>query len=194
MPSLKHIGAETRDYETGTYERLPTNSTRMGHLKSKQMSQRTHNTRIINEVSALLANDSATYDQLSCMNERLKANNNELRSMNNEIEQHIPDNKLESRYNAVIAYEDNAIYILAELLSEKSQTAVVYSGARNVAAPRDGTGVKLPKLTGAPFCGDLCKWTEFWEQFDQIVHSDTHVTATEKLHYLGLYLNGNSAE
>ncbi|XP_037506439.1 uncharacterized protein LOC119382671 [Rhipicephalus sanguineus] len=170
----------------------------MDRLKSKRTSRRAQNTRIINEASALLANDSASYDQLNSIYERLKANNDELQNLNNQIEQHIPDEEFEAEYNAVLEYEDNATRTLAEILSKKDrmlQSSTLTEGtvAQTVAASLDGTGVRLPKLTIAPFSGDLCKWTEFWEQFDHIVHSNVRITATEKFHYLRLYLTGDAA-
>lgn len=138
----------------------------MERLKSKRTSRRAQNTRIINEASELLANDSASYDQLNSIYERLKANNEELKNLNNEIEPHIPDEEFEVEYNAVLQYEDVATRILAEILSKKDRMLRTSTGtqetvAQTVVAPSDGTGVKLPKLTIAPFFGDLCKWTEF---------------------------------
>ncbi|KAH6924200.1 hypothetical protein HPB50_013697 [Hyalomma asiaticum] len=145
----------------------------MEYLKSKRTSLRVQNTRIIDEACF---SSLTTRDQLTSMHERLKANKDELRSLNNEIEQHILNEEFEAECNAVIEHEDNATRILAELLSKKSlitQSSPVVQGtfAQAVAAPSDGTGVKLPKLIIAPFSGDLLKWAGFWEQLVRIVYS-----------------------
>ncbi|XP_037528988.1 uncharacterized protein LOC119406321 [Rhipicephalus sanguineus] len=173
----------------------------MDKLKAKRTSRRSLNSRIINEASALLRNDSATHEQLDSIYERLKTNNDELNKINNELESVITDEDFQSEYETILEYEDNATRILAELISRRnrisSTPAEEGSGsgpATNViATPSERTGAKLPKLTIAPFSGDVCKWTEFWEQFLQIVHNNVTLTTTEKFHYLRQFLKGDAA-
>ncbi|XP_037529331.1 uncharacterized protein LOC119406672 [Rhipicephalus sanguineus] len=173
----------------------------MDKLKAKRTSRRPLNSRIINEASALLRNDSATHEQLDSIYERLKTNNDELNKINNELESVITDEDFQSEYETILEYEDNATRILTELISRRnrisSTPAEEGSGsgpATNViATPSERTGAKLPKLTIAPFSGDVCKWTEFWEQFLQIVHNNVTLTTTEKFHYLRQFLKGDAA-
>uniref|UniRef100_A0A224Z9V1 Tick transposon n=1 Tax=Rhipicephalus zambeziensis TaxID=60191 RepID=A0A224Z9V1_9ACAR len=129
----------------------------------------------------------------------LKTNNDELNKINTELESLISDEDFQAEYEAVLQYEDNATRILAELLSRRnrisSKPAEEGSGSAThaIATPSERTGAKLPKLTIAPFSGDVCKWIEFWEQFVQIVHNNATLTTTEMFHYLRQFLKGDAA-
>lgn len=175
----------------------------MEKLKFKRTSRRAQNTRIINEASAAMMNDCATVDQLASLYERLKANNDELNKINEELETYIEDPAaFEAEYASVIDYQHNATRVLAELKSKSNrltQAAAITPGpVTNVAAPvtatsSDRTGPSLPKLTITPFNGDLCRWSEFWEQFDQMINKNSGLSVCEKFNYLRLFLKGDAA-
>ncbi|XP_037557798.1 uncharacterized protein LOC119439930 [Dermacentor silvarum] len=173
----------------------------MEKLKAKRTSRRSLNSRIINEASVLFRSDSATHEQLDSIYERLKANNDELNKINVELESLITDEEFQAEYETVLEYEDKATRTLAELTSRRDRISSVTahaaegstSATHTIASPSERTGAKLPKLTITPFSGDVCKWVEFWEQFDQIVHNNASLTATEKFHYLRLFLKGDAA-
>ena len=63
----------------------------------------------------------------------------------------------------------------------------------SVANTAGASGTKLPKLTIAPFAGDLCRWNDFWEQFDQMIHRNGSLTATDKFNYLRFFLRGDAS-
>ncbi|KAH6944801.1 hypothetical protein HPB50_005290 [Hyalomma asiaticum] len=50
-----------------------------------------------------------------------------------------------------------------------------------VAGQFETSGVKLPKLTINPFANDSGKWSEFWEQFNQIFSQSGNFTVAGKL-------------
>ncbi|XP_049274155.1 uncharacterized protein LOC125759434 [Rhipicephalus sanguineus] len=170
----------------------------MERLKSKRTSRRSLNTRIINEARALLSDATATVDQLNAIYGRLKANNDELNQINQELESHIADEEFEQEYNTVVEYEDNATSVMSELLSKRDRMVAAISSTpelqtSSVASTAGASGTKLPKLTIAPFAGDLCRWNDFWEQFDQMIHRNGSLTATDKFNYLRFFLRGDAA-
>ncbi|XP_037515038.1 uncharacterized protein LOC119391430 [Rhipicephalus sanguineus] len=170
----------------------------MERLKSKRTSRRSLNTRIINEARALLGDATATIDQLNAIYGRLKANNDELNQINQELESHIADEEFEQEYNTVVEYEDNATSVMSELLSKRDRMVATMSSTpelqtSSVASTARASGTKLPKLTIAPFAGDLCRWNDFWEQFDQMIHRNGSLTATDKFNYLRFFLRGDAA-
>ncbi|XP_037508939.1 uncharacterized protein LOC119385602 [Rhipicephalus sanguineus] len=173
----------------------------MDKLKMKRTTRRAQNTKLIQEASVLLENDDATVRQIDSIYERLKSNNEELKKINDEMESHISEEAFEAEYATVIEYEDNATRILAELQSKRrqhSETSPVslHIEVRDVPAamgPSGRPGAKLPKLTINPFAGDLCKWSEFWEQFDQVINQNGNLSTSDKFNYLRLFLKEDAA-
>ena len=52
---------------------------------------------------------------------------------------------------------------------------------------------RLPKLQLKPFKGDRLKFQEFWESFDNAVHSDPKIDKITKYTYLRTLLEGEAA-
>ena len=60
------------------------------------------------------------------------------------------------------------------LLNEPSSSSVM---------PK-ATGVKLPKIAVPTFNGNILNWTDFWVQFEVVIHCKNHMKNAEKLAYL----------
>lgn len=197
MPSFKDLVPKNLDWKPATYGRLPVNCTGLDRLKSKRTSWRAQNTKIESNASALLANDSATW-QLYAVYVRLKTNNDELHNVNANFEHQIPNQELDAKYSTALEYKDNATHILAELSIRKdrmlrSSITAERTVTQTVTAPLDGTQVRLPKLTIALFSGKQRKWTKFRKQLDENVHKNIRIMATEKFYCLRLYLKREAA-
>lgn len=89
----------------------------MEKTKTTWTSRRSPYSRIINEASTLLSNDSATHQQLVSIYERLKTISDEMNKINSELESLIPEEDFQAEHDTIIKYEDNATHILSELLS-----------------------------------------------------------------------------
>ena len=53
------------------------------------------------------------------------------------------------------------------------------------------TTVKLPKLDMINYSGDKLKWAEFWDAFENAVHSNKKLSNIEKINYLKSKLTGD---
>ena len=54
------------------------------------------------------------------------------------------------------------------------------------------TTVKLPKLDMISYSGDKLKWAEFWDAFENAVHSNKKLSNIEKFNYLKSKLTGEA--
>ncbi|XP_070378077.1 uncharacterized protein [Dermacentor albipictus] len=167
----------------------------MERLRSKQTSRRSLNARLISEARALLSDETATVDQLNTIYGRLKVNNDELNNINEHLESHIVDEEFEQEYNTVVEYEDNATSVMSELLSKRDRvvTSSTLELRTSTVSTAGVSGATLPKLTTAPFAGDLCRWNDFWEQIDQMIHRNGSLTATDRFNCLRFFLRGDAA-
>ncbi|KAG0431050.1 hypothetical protein HPB47_022146 [Ixodes persulcatus] len=86
-----------------------------GKTEDKRTTRRAQNTKLINEASALLQNQDSTISQIATVAERLRANNDEFRRLNEEFEGHIPDGSFETKFQAVVQYEDEATATISAL-------------------------------------------------------------------------------
>ncbi|KAH9384106.1 hypothetical protein HPB48_026092 [Haemaphysalis longicornis] len=118
----------------------------------------------------------------------------------NELESYIEDDAFQAEYNSVIEYQDHVTRVLTELKSRSARLSesatVISTTAENsnpqVTAPQRKEA-SLPKLTIAPFYGDLCECNKFWKQFDQMINQNSGLTVSQKCNYLRLFLQGEAA-
>ena len=50
------------------------------------------------------------------------------------------------------------------------------------------TGVRMPKMNIPTFKGNTMEWQNFWEQFEVLVHSRSHLSDPVKLAYLHMQI------
>lgn len=53
---------------------------------------------------------------------------------------------------------------------------------------------KLPKLVLPKFCGDVTKWTSFWDSFKSVVHENEAISPVDKFNYLNFFSKAQHRE
>ena len=61
---------------------------------------------------------------------------------------------------------------------------LVHCSSTEPSKPIIHTGVKLPKTNVQTFKSNITEWQNFWEQFEVLVHSRSHVSEPVKLAYI----------
>ena len=52
---------------------------------------------------------------------------------------------------------------------------------------------RLPKLSLPKFCGDVTKWSTFWDSFNSAIHKNREISKVDKFNYLDSVLEGPAA-
>ncbi|XP_055633331.1 uncharacterized protein LOC129773712 [Toxorhynchites rutilus septentrionalis] len=94
-------------------------------------------------------------------------------------------------------FQDKYFELKASLMGKLPQTAPVLQSAPLVQTPpvhvNPTMSVKLPELRIPEFSGKPEQWIEFRDLFKAVIHSNTQLSAVQKLHYLRSSLAGDAS-
>ncbi|KAL1482691.1 hypothetical protein MTO96_033623 [Rhipicephalus appendiculatus] len=157
----------------------------MEALKLKRKAERTHLTRLLNEIEATLSQDTVTEEQLCILNERLNQLHTDLRATDSNIVPLLPTTEAEAEFDRVVEYNDRATTTSAKLKYKLHQ----FQESHNRTLPATPTepvqrahlpAVQLPKIDLMKFDGQPSSWTPFWEQFNQLIHNNSELTDVDR--------------
>ncbi|XP_064479363.1 uncharacterized protein LOC135392584 [Ornithodoros turicata] len=161
-------------------------------LGSKRSARRAQNTKLVNEVDALLKQSDVTETAFIAFRDRLTASNDPLKQLNVQIEPHLANDELEAEFTTVNDYEDQCVKVLSEIRSRLAslQASTGEPSTQGPTTQREtpyNGGVKLPKLQMMQFKGELA---QFWEQFEAAIHQNEGLSPVEKFQYFRSLLIG----
>ncbi|XP_077560520.1 uncharacterized protein LOC144175312 [Haemaphysalis longicornis] len=169
--------------------------------RKKRRAIRSQVTRIVKEIDeCLAASAEPTVDALKAMLQRLETTSLKLSEVDAAIERCLTDEDADEEFEQVLEYSDKIANSLGRL-KHKIETqrlprqAQAPSTSSNEPQPQKPSApkAKLPKLELIRFDGKRKNWQPFWEQFEQSVHKNEDLTASDRFHYLRSLLTGDAA-
>ncbi|XP_077547781.1 uncharacterized protein LOC144160032 [Haemaphysalis longicornis] len=169
--------------------------------RKKRRAVRSQVTRIVKEIDeCLAASAEPTVDALKAILQRLETASVKLSEVDAAIERCLTDEDADEEFEQVLEYSDKIANSLGRLelkietqrLPRQAQTTSTSSNEpqpQKTSAPK----TKLPKLELIRFDGKRKNWQPFWEQFEQSVHKNADLTASDRFHYLRSLLTGDAA-
>ncbi|XP_040068215.1 uncharacterized protein LOC120841389 [Ixodes scapularis] len=170
----------------------------MERLKQKRTALRSHVTRLISAIDAVIASHSDERS-LNVLSVRLSELRIQLSNVNASIEPLVPDGDVEQNYARTIEYDDKFVTYIATIAQvvEELRRARPQAGTTRIHNDGDGhvatSKVKLPKLELQRFGGAATDWQPFWEQYKQAIHDNDSLSNAEKFLYLRSTFTGKAA-
>ncbi|XP_040071686.1 uncharacterized protein LOC120844133 [Ixodes scapularis] len=172
----------------------------MERLKGKRTALRTQVTNLLSEIDSYIESNEKNEKNLSISSARLGALQAQLNEVDAAIEPLVPEGEAEQNFVRTIEYNDRVVTCIATLQEELKE---VRAGApRNLdSSPMNNNGnatttacrVKLPKLELHKFDDKSISWQEFWEQFEQVIHTNDQPTTLDKFGYLRAAVTGEAS-
>lgn len=169
-------------------------------LKSQRASTKASMTRIFNWLNK---NKDTELNILQFKNreETLKSSFDRYTSLQDEIEDSLMGNtdnenriEVEDKYYDTLSILQKCIENLDTSTSNITQTTFVANTNNNnpyiQSVSQKFTGVKLPDINIAPFCGNIAEWKSFFEIFKAVIIDNNSLSDVQRLFYLKSYLKG----
>ncbi|XP_077560569.1 uncharacterized protein LOC144175361 [Haemaphysalis longicornis] len=169
--------------------------------RKKRRAVRSQVTRIVKEIDeCFAASAEPTVEALKAILQRLEMASVKLSEVDAAIERCLTDEDADEEFEQVLEYSDKIANSLGRLkhkieTQRLSRQAQAPSTSSNEPQPQKTSApkAKLPKLELIRFDGKRKNWQPFWEQFEQSVHKNADLTASDRFHYLRSLLTGDAA-
>lgn len=170
----------------------------MERLKGKRTALRAQVTKLLTEIDSYIESNEKNEKKLSISPAGIGALQAQLNEVDADIEPLIPEGEAEQNFVRTIEYSDRVVTCIAQLQEELKEVRA--TAPRNLDSPPIHNGnrattacrVKLPKLELHKFDGKSISWQEFWEQFEQVIHTNDQLTTLDKFGYLRAAVTGEA--
>ena len=170
-------------------------------LKVVRRAHRGVVTKLTREVDTILAEESATSEQISRLSVIYEQLENKLQMLQGidqkiltlcsleEVEGEIEES--EAVLAKLMEYKRRVSAVVRVPTPSPPTTAVTTARITTPTAPGIAASTtRLPKLTIAKFRGEVTDWTSFWDSFKSAIHENREISKVNKFNYLYSLLEG----